>query len=137
MNYYVFFNEHGQILFMNNGRVSYPDLNLIMIGETPINISEYYVVDNKLVALPKKPDSNEYWIFDYGIKGWIANIGIASNNVKLKREVLLASSDWTQLSNNPLTEEKQIAWSIYRQELRDITKQLGYPTDLIWPVKPE
>ena len=137
MIYYIFFNEHGQILAMNDDQDSYPNLNSIIIGETPINISEHCVVNNKIVAIPTKPDSNEYWIFDYSIKGWVVNSAIASNGIKLKRNALLMASDWTQLLNNPLAEENQYAWSVYRQELRDITKQSGYPTDVVWPVKPE
>jgi hypothetical protein len=36
-----------------------------------------------------------------------------------------------------LTPEQQQAWSNYRRELLDITDQLGFPNDIIWPVKPE
>lgn len=38
------------------------------------------------------------------------------------RNGLLASTDWTQSNDSPLSEEKKKEWAIYRQELRDITK---------------
>lgn len=52
------------------------------------------------------------------------------------RTSLLAESDWTQLQNSPLSPEAQTAWAIYRQALRDIPAQPGYPNDIQWPVKP-
>lgn len=57
-------------------------------------------------------------------------------NVQTKRVNLLYQSDWTQIPNNPLTTEKQAAWATYRQELRDIPQQSGYPLNVVWPVAP-
>lgn len=56
--------------------------------------------------------------------------------VTLKRNALLYASDWTQIPNNPLTAEQQALWATYRQELRDITSQSGYPFNVIWPTPP-
>lgn len=57
------------------------------------------------------------------------------SSTKSKRNLLLQESDWTQLPDVPL-ETKQ-AWATYRQALRDITSQEGYPFNVIWPTKPE
>jgi hypothetical protein len=56
--------------------------------------------------------------------------------VKAKRGVLLQDTDWTQIPNNPLTPEVQQQFVVYRQELRDITLQSGYPFNVVWPVPP-
>jgi hypothetical protein len=53
-----------------------------------------------------------------------------------KRDGLLYASDWTQIPNNPLTPTQQQAWAIYRQELRDVTKQADYPWSVTWPTAP-
>lgn len=53
---------------------------------------------------------------------------------RLKRNNLLVESDWTQLPDVPLTNKDQ--WAIYRQQLRDITTQSGYPFNVIWPDLP-
>lgn len=53
-----------------------------------------------------------------------------------KRNILLQQSDWTQLSDVPLTVEQKQAWAVYRQTLRDITQQTNFPTTIIWPVAP-
>lgn len=53
--------------------------------------------------------------------------------VRKKRDRLLLESDWTQIPNNPLTEEKQQEWAVYRQNLRDITDSKPYT----FPEEPE
>ena len=60
----------------------------------------------------------------------------ASQPIIQKKNQLLSVSDWTQIPGNPLTAEQQAAWATYRQELRDITAQSGYPFNVIWPTPP-
>lgn len=57
-------------------------------------------------------------------------------DAKRRRSALLLGSDWTVLPDSPLSVAKQDEWKIYRQELRDITEQSGYPETIVWPVKP-
>lgn len=56
-----------------------------------------------------------------------------SASVRDSRQVLLSASDWTQLPDAPLTDAKRQAWSTYRQALRDITAQVGFPWNITWP----
>lgn len=58
------------------------------------------------------------------------------NEIRDLRNRLLLESDWTDLPNSPLSETKKQEWLDYRQELRDITLQSGFPDNIIWPVKP-
>jgi len=48
----------------------------------------------------------------------------------------LAASDWTQFSDAPLTAAQKAAWAVYRQLLRDVTKQAGFPASVTWPPVP-
>lgn len=57
-------------------------------------------------------------------------------NIREERNKLLYECDWTQLTDSPLTPEQKIAWSLYRQSLRDITLQQD-PFNIVWPTKPE
>ncbi len=41
--------------------------------------------------------------------------------IREERNRILIETDWTQLADAPLSEEKKNAWKIYRQALRDIT----------------
>ena len=53
--------------------------------------------------------------------------------VRADRTKRLADSDWTQLSDAPVT---GTAWATYRQALRDITSQAGFPWTITWPDAP-
>jgi hypothetical protein len=53
--------------------------------------------------------------------------------VRSSRNRLLQESDWTQLAD--VTADKA-AWAAYRQALRDVTGQQGFPWDVIWPQAP-
>lgn len=56
--------------------------------------------------------------------------------IKSQRNTLLASCDWTQLPDVPLTTSQKIEWQIYRQSLRDITDTYANPDDVIFPTEP-
>ena len=55
-----------------------------------------------------------------------------ANSVRAQRDVLLGETDWMALTDTTLTS----AWATYRQELRDVTKQPGFPKSVVWPTKP-
>ena len=59
--------------------------------------------------------------------------------LRSKRNALIASSDWTVLSDSPLSETEKTAWLEYRQDLRDITEGLNTEAKVkavIFPDKP-
>lgn len=56
-------------------------------------------------------------------------------NVRGYRFMLMMQSDWTQIPNNPLSDEKRAEWAVYRQALRDITNQTD-PFNIDWPTRP-
>lgn len=54
--------------------------------------------------------------------------------VRQQRTDKLKSSDWTQLPDAPVNQQ---AWANYRQQLRDVTAQAGFPWTIEWPTQPE
>lgn len=58
---------------------------------------------------------------------------ITERDVRNKRDGLIAATDVWALSDRTMTAEQ----TAYRQALRDITDQAGFPTDITWPTKPE
>lgn len=52
-----------------------------------------------------------------------------------QRDELLLASDWSQLRDVP--DSVSTPWSVYRQALRDITEQDGFPSSITWPVAPQ
>jgi hypothetical protein len=54
--------------------------------------------------------------------------------VRAERNNRLSASDWTQVADAPV--DKQ-AWASYRQALRDVPAQAGFPWGVQWPTQPE
>jgi hypothetical protein len=54
--------------------------------------------------------------------------------VRTDRNQKLKDTDWTQVADAPAN---KAAWAAYRQALRDITAQAGFPWDVTWPTQPE
>ena len=53
--------------------------------------------------------------------------------IRSDRNKRLADCDWTQLPDS--TADKP-AWAVYRQALRDVTAQAGFPWNVTWPNEP-
>lgn len=56
-----------------------------------------------------------------------------AKSVRATRDAKLAECDWTQVADAPVDKD---AWATYRQALRDITVQSGFPWTITWPVSP-
>jgi len=63
------------------------------------------------------------------------NYSALASDAKTKRNRILYETDWTQMPD--VTLANKAAWAAYRQELRDITTQAGYPTEITWPTPPQ
>jgi len=53
--------------------------------------------------------------------------------IRSQRTQKLAESDWTQVADAPVD---KAAWAVYRQGLRDVTAQTGFPWEVTWPAQP-
>jgi hypothetical protein len=54
------------------------------------------------------------------------------------RDAYLSQSDWTQLPDSPLTDQKKSEWAVYRQQLRDIVEtSTANLIDTVFPTPPE
>lgn len=57
----------------------------------------------------------------------------ASVTTREKRDELLSRTDWMGLSDVTMSD----GWATYRQALRDVPEQAGFPDNVTWPTKPE
>lgn len=57
-------------------------------------------------------------------------------DVRRQRNTKLTECDWTQLNDTPLDNATKIQWTAYRQALRDVPSQAGFPHNVVWPTKP-
>jgi hypothetical protein len=55
-----------------------------------------------------------------------------------ERDALLTQSDYIGAFDvwPTLSPAKKLEWTTYRQDLRDLTEQEGFPETCVWPVKP-
>lgn len=54
--------------------------------------------------------------------------------VRQERNKRLAVCDWTQLADASVD---NLQWAIYRQALRDVPQQAGFPWEVVWPTAPQ
>ena len=52
--------------------------------------------------------------------------------VRGERDSLLNDTDWMAVGDRPISDE----WKTYRQALRDLSQQSGFPNDVTFPTKP-
>jgi hypothetical protein len=57
-----------------------------------------------------------------------------AKQLRIERNLMLANCDWTQISD--ATVDKAV-WATYRQALRDVTTQTGFPWTITWPDAPQ
>ena len=65
-------------------------------------------------------------------QGWTLRT-MTADEARAERNTLLQATDVWALSDRTMSAEQ----TAYRQALRDITAQAGFPTDITWPTKPE
>ena len=85
------------------------------------------------------------WLGDaYADQGWVV-VGTApadptqASAAELAWETakkMLQESDWSMLSDVPMTAGNKALWIEYRRALREIRLQAGFPTVIQWPSKP-
>jgi hypothetical protein len=62
-----------------------------------------------------------------------AELATIAQKARARRNQLLKDSDWTQLADATVD---KAAWAVYRQALRDLPSQDGFPANIVWPNDP-
>ena len=61
----------------------------------------------------------------------------AAESARSQRDRLLAESDWVTIRATDTGDPVPNEWVDYRQALRDIPEQTGFPEEIEWPQEPE
>lgn len=138
----VFFVKYdvatGRILWSGNTQATALEQDpSVLVTSELVDVQTNRVLNGAVVPLPPKPDG--YFEFDYASGQWIPDIASADLDAKSKRLSLLQASDWTDTASAParLGQTLYDQWQTYRQALRDVTGQPGYPFDIVWPTPPQ
>ena len=119
--------------------VDIPDSILETYGVFPCVVSDMPEIDHKY----KKIEGNNIikvdnerrleWVVtnksDEEITTWLNDL---AQGIRLQRNQLLAETDFYALSDVVMS----IEMADYRKELRDISLQIGFPDNVVWPIKP-
>jgi hypothetical protein len=92
------------------------------------------LIGGEWVNPPEPPQPTPEMIAEQQAQAEAAARDARAASVRAERNNKLAASDWTQLADAPVD---QVAWAAYRQALRDIPEQAGFPDDVIWPTEPQ
>jgi hypothetical protein len=87
-----------------------------------------YLKDGKVYTYMKELKTSE----DLATDAKLLKVN-TENAIRIQRNQLLKDSDWTQVTDAPVD---KTAWATYRQELRDITSQEGFPFNVVFPNPP-
>jgi hypothetical protein len=124
MNTYGKVNSEGYLEYTVCCSINQP--HLILLGDIPLAPKPglfFHVLRNQWEDLLSPEEKTK----------------IQEDSVRKIRLELLQSTDWTDTSSAPLRlgEEIYNQWQTYRQGLRDIPAQSGYPFNVIWPTPPQ
>ena len=75
----------------------------------------------------------KYSVADMDDEAKTAKDAEQAKSVRTQRDEKLKATDWTQVSDAPVD---KTVWATYRQALRDLTKESGFPWDMQWPIEP-
>ena len=65
------------------------------------------------------------------------NDAVKAKEVRAKRDKMLSETDWVVIMHTEKGTNIPLAWEVYRQALRDISAQSGFPHSVTYPAKPE
>lgn len=101
------------------------------------------VVNGKIDTISYHPQSGWEQVQDDVFAGYVKSgqswvppqqsdedAAVAARN---RRDSMLEQTDWRALPDAPGRD----AWLSYRQALRDVPQQAGFPHSVVWPIKPE
>ena len=107
---------------INRGTPEKPDIETVLSG-----VTMPYTETNYQLAL------SEAW---QG-KVTVEEVADTADEIRARRDRLLAVTDWAVLPDSPLDAQSLEAVKIYRQALRDVPQQEHFPSAITWPRMPE
>lgn len=140
--------QDGKVMYEGEFRALFPNTSLPQqLTETLINDMGGDVVFEGPQAQPTRyqvgfadgvQQIEGKWYTKYSVADMDAEAIAAKDTeqakaIRSQRTDKLKDSDWTQVADAPVD---QAAWATYRQALRDITAQPGFPWDTQWPDAP-
>ena len=103
-----------------------------MQSDIPVGSTNFFIKNNEIVSRPEKPSKYHFW----DGSTWVQNTDLLSAKIRLRRDELLSSCDWVVSKYLELGEQIPQEWKEYRQNLRDLPQQDGFPNNVVFPKRP-
>lgn len=103
------------------------------VGETFYNETEYRLL--QVEQVPETLETDGTWVFD-GAE-IVQDADLTAEYLRGKRDTLLGETDWAICLDSPLDAERKSVIMGYRQALRDMPQQEGFPFDVVIPTLAE
>jgi hypothetical protein len=107
--------------------------DVVFEGPQPTPDNRYQSVIRQGVEEIEGKWFTKYVLVEPDAEGKAAMDANRAEQTRLERNRLLSNCDWTQVADSPVD---KAAWATYRQALRDITAQSGFPWSVEWPTQP-
>ena len=118
---------------LKNGKI---DNYINYYPELPEGFSVVEITDNEFDQIINQR-THYFDITDNTVKIIIKSNEDKWFEIRNKRNTLLRESDWTQMPDSPLNNEKKTEWLTYRNNLRSLPQTFSNPDEVIWPDVPE
>jgi hypothetical protein len=115
--------------------VGFAPSNAVLVSDFQNFMKVDYPLEMDQETLGVTKDGDEYVFIVDPLKVQ-AKLDAAWTQLRAERNRRLSATDWTQLADAHLSQEKKDAWASYRQELRDLPDELVDPLVVEWPLDP-
>jgi Phage tail assembly chaperone protein len=127
---------------------------IVILDQETLGVTDWYFADSPIVPVTPgirlEVPEGLTWDTVKGVQSEDGTVTLVEDPAKLEAKTVqawrdlrsqrnsrLAASDWTQLADTHMSQDKKDAWAAYRQELRDLPETLTSPTDsVVWPLDP-
>lgn len=134
----IYGGSHNLVTCFNDADIAkVHGYSLVVVEEMPIPTFDRSTQTCTLATVPKL--INARWVLEWIVENKTQEQLATELNgrkyyVRGIRNNKLQDSDWTQVADAPVD---RTAWAAYRQALRDIPSQAGFPDSVTWPQVPE
>ncbi len=133
---YTKYDSSGEFLFSvaDNGDYDLPDM--CIAGTYSADENYFDLVQQQVVPKPLQPSDQHVW--DPVNKTWVLDLNLLTATERNHRNALLSQVDRVNpIWYNSLTTQQQTELQTYRQALLDVPQQALFPTQIVWPIKPD
>ena len=128
--------DHSNVSFPKNlSSTTLDAFNVVEVqAVTPPTVTHLQVWHETTPVLENGVWKQSYTVSDVSAEDLASRTEGKKEELRNQRNQLLKDSDWTQVADSPVDSQ---AWAVYRQSLRDIPQQEGFPWSVNFPEQPE